>query len=212
MKLSLAWVFWRRVAAFCYGLILRPARAFANGRIRLSGRSRKMPDIMSLPELKRSFPPVLDAQVRLLLLGSLPGAVSLAHSRYYAHPQNQFWRLIGAVIGEDLHGMDYAPRLQTLLRHHIGLWDVVAQASREGSLDRRIRDHTGNDILALVQTLPHLQAIGFNGGTAAKIGLRQLGAAAAGYQILQLPSSSPAYTVAFETKRAAWSVLKECLG
>jgi hypoxanthine-DNA glycosylase len=196
MKLSLAWVFWRRVAAFCYGLILRPARAFANGRIRLSGRSRKMPDIMSLPELKRSFPPVLDAQVRLLLLGSLPGAVSLAHSRYY----------------EDLHGMDYAPRLQTLLRHHIGLWDVVAQASREGSLDRRIRDHTGNDILALVQTLPHLQAIGFNGGTAAKIGLRQLGAAAAGYQILQLPSSSPAYTVAFETKRAAWSVLKECLG
>ena len=157
--------------------------------------------------LKRSFPPVVDEQVRLLVLGSLPGERSLAQAQYYAHPQNRFWMLMGAVIGVELTALDYAQRLQQLLAHHVGLWDVVASARRSGSLDSQIRDHTGNDIAGLVQSLPQLQAIAFNGGTAARHGLKQLGALADRYSIVLLPSSSPAYTLPLERKLEAWRAL-----
>ncbi|MFP3182215.1 MAG: DNA-deoxyinosine glycosylase, partial [Paraburkholderia sp.] len=96
---------------------------------------------------KRCFPPVVDANTRVLVLGSLPGEVSLAQSQYYAHKQNRFWSLIGDVTGEDLRSLDYLTRLQTLLRHRVGLWDVVAEAQREGSLDSRIRNHASNDLM-----------------------------------------------------------------
>ena len=88
---------------------------------------------------KRSFPPVVDKNTRLLMLGSLPGEASLAAQRYYAHPRNLFWRLMGLVIGEALESLDYNARLATLLRHRVGLWDVVAEAAREGSLDAPTR-------------------------------------------------------------------------
>lgn len=157
--------------------------------------------------VKRSFPPVVDSNTRLLVLGSLPGERSLAQAQYYAHPQNRFWVLMGAVIGVDLVVLDYAQRLQQLAAHHVGLWDVVASAKRTGSLDSQIRDHTGNDVAGLVQTLPALRAIAFNGGTAALHGQRQLGALASRYAIVCLPSSSPAYTLPLEQKRAAWLAL-----
>ena len=86
-----------------------------------------------MSERKHSFPPVVDARVRLLVLGSLPGERSLAERRYYAHPQNQFWRLISPAAGRDLSSLPYAERLDALLAVHIGLWDVVASATRPGS-------------------------------------------------------------------------------
>jgi hypoxanthine-DNA glycosylase len=162
---------------------------------------------------KRCFPPVVDANTRVLILGSLPGEVSLAHGQYYANPQNKFWALVGDVIGRDLGAMDYSSRLATLLEYRIGLWDVVAQAQRAGSLDSRIRNHEGNDLCTLVDTLPMLSAIAFNGGTAAKIGLRALGARAEHYRILRLPSSSPAYAaVPYADKLAVWRELRASLG
>ncbi|MFV0625643.1 DNA-deoxyinosine glycosylase [Sphingomonas sp. ac-8] len=157
--------------------------------------------------LKRSFPPVVDADTRVLLLGSLPGERSLAERRYYAHPQNQFWRLLAPVIGVDLPALDYPARLAALQAAGIGLWDVVAQARRTGSSDAAIRDLAANDLAALVATLPRLRAIGFNGGTALRHGRAQLGEAAAGYAIVALPSSSPLHTVGVAAKQAAWSVL-----
>lgn len=160
---------------------------------------------------KRCFPPVVDAATRLLILGSLPGEASLARAQYYAHPQNRFWELAGAVIGEDLRSQDYDRRLASLLRHGVGLWDVVAQARRAGSLDSGIRDHVGNDLIALLATLPRLTAIAFNGGTAATIGLRQLGETAQRYAIFRLPSSSPAHTLALAGKLAAWQALATVL-
>ena len=153
---------------------------------------------------KRSFPPVVDADVRLLLLGSLPGERSLEAQQYYAHPQNKFWELVGAVIGEDLRAMDYEKRLATLLVHRIGLWDVIAEAERPGSLDAAIRNETHNALADLVATLPKLCAIGFNGGTAAKIGRRQLGLAQANPALIDLPSSSPAYTLPLTSKLQSW--------
>ncbi|ATQ42058.1 DNA-deoxyinosine glycosylase [Caulobacter mirabilis] len=156
---------------------------------------------------KRSFPPVVDEGVRLLVLGSLPGEASLAAGRYYAHPRNAFWRLMGTVVGEDLHGMDYEARLATLLRHRVGLWDVVGEAVRPGSLDTAIRDATPNDLAALVDSLPALRAVGFNGGTSAKKGMTLLAGRADRLRLIPLPSSSPAFTLPFTAKAEAWAVL-----
>lgn len=160
---------------------------------------------------KRCFPPVVDANTRVLILGSLPGEVSLAQSQYYAHKQNQFWRLIGEVIEQDLVTMPYDQRLQTLLAHHVGLWDVVAEAKREGSLDSNIRDHAGNDLIGLIDSLPKLKAIAFNGGTAERIGMKALALHGDRHRVLRLPSSSPAYTVAYASKRDTWLQLADWL-
>ncbi|MDF2386135.1 DNA-deoxyinosine glycosylase [Nostoc ellipsosporum NOK] len=157
---------------------------------------------------KHSFPPVVDAQVRLLVLGSLPGERSLAEQRYYAHPQNQFWRLASPAAGRDLAALDYDARLAALLDAHIGLWDVVASARRTGSTDAALRDVEGHDIAALAATLPDLRAIAFNGATAFRTGSRQLGSAAARYAIVALPSSSPLHTIGFEKKLPHWEALR----
>ncbi len=158
--------------------------------------------------LKRSFPPVVDQNVHVLVLGSLPGERSLAQQRYYAHPQNQFWKLTGAVIDRDLASLDYEERLQALLQTGIGLWDVVASAARAGSLDTNIRGHSANALSELARSLPELRAIGFNGGTSARIGTKELGEAAP-WALVPLPSSSPAYTLPFERKREAWLKLRD---
>lgn len=160
---------------------------------------------------KRSFEPVVNEDVRLLILGSLPGELSLAYSQYYANPQNRFWTLMSEVIGENLTALSYSDRLQALLRHGVGLWDVVAEAIREGSLDSRIRDHAHNDLIGLIDRLPRLEAIAFNGGTAARLGMRALKDQANRYEIIRIPSSSPAYTLSFQEKLNAWLVLRNWL-
>jgi len=165
---------------------------------------------VSAPPVQHCFPPVVRADTRLLVLGSLPGAVSLARSQYYAHPQNQFWRLIGAVIGRDLAALDYPARLAALLEARVGLWDTVASATRKGSLDADIRLHAASDLAALVATLPDLRAIAFNGGTSARIGRREL-AGLSGIDLVDLPSSSPAYTLAFAAKLETWLGLRAYL-
>lgn len=160
---------------------------------------------------KASFLPIVGTETRLLLLGSLPGEASLRAERYYAHPQNQFWRLIGAVIGrEDLHQLDYDSRLAVLECAGVGLWDVVADAVRAGSLDGAIRDHRPNDLSALIASLPSLRAIGFNGATAARIGRKLIGEFGR-IALLDLPSSSPAYTLAYAEKRKRWIRLQDFL-
>ncbi len=160
--------------------------------------------------IQHCFTPVTRADTRLLILGSLPGAMSLAAGRYYANPRNQFWRLVGALLEEPLEPLDYEARLERLLARGVGLWDTVAAARRPGSLDADIRLEAASDVAGLAATLPQLRAIGFNGGTSARIGRRQLPETNA-FALNDLPSSSPAYTLSFDEKLAAWSRLKSYL-
>ncbi|MGE5723314.1 MAG: DNA-deoxyinosine glycosylase [Sphingomonadales bacterium] len=160
--------------------------------------------------IKRSFAPVTDERTRILVLGSLPGERSLAEQRYYANPRNHFWTLLGEVIERDLVALDYPDRLQALLDARIGLWDVVESAGREGSLDANIRGHRPNRLADLAASLPGLRALGFNGGTAAKIGRGQL-PGPAGIALVALPSSSPAYTLPLAEKRLRWLQLRRWL-
>jgi hypoxanthine-DNA glycosylase len=164
-------------------------------------------DVLEQPVRKRCFDPVVDAQTRLLVLGSLPGEKSLALQEYYGNRQNKFWSLMSEVTGVDLVRLDYASRLGALVELRVGLWDVVAEAHRPGSLDSRIRDRNDNDLLALIANLPELTTIAFNGGTASKLGLKVLGPHATRYRILQLPSSSPAYTLSYAEKLRRWQAM-----
>ncbi len=162
---------------------------------------------------KASFPPVTDARTRVLICGSLPGDRSLAEQQYYAHPQNQFWRLIAAVIDRaDLPALPYEARLTALLDARIGLWDAVASATRPGSTDAAIADAQANDLPSLAAALPDLTAIAFNGATAHRLGLRALGGAASRWTILPLPSSSPLHTIGLDAKLPAWRALRPFLG
>lgn len=158
--------------------------------------------------LKRAFDPVVDAKTRLLILGSLPGDASLRASQYYAHPQNAFWRLISVATGSDIAALPYPERLEALKAGGVGLWDVVARAERSGSLDAAIRNPDFADLNRLVEGLPALRAVAFNGGTAARAGRRRLTARLDVVRI-DLPSSSPAYTRPLTEKAAAWAVLGE---
>ena len=156
---------------------------------------------MTAGERHLAFAPVADARTRVLVLGSLPGAASLAAREYYAHPQNAFWRLIGAVAGCELAALPYPDRLAALLDARIGVWDVIATAARAGSLDAAIRDPEAAD----------LRAVAFNGATAARIGRRQL-AGLAGPGLFDLPSSSPAHAgMPYAEKLRRWSVLARSL-
>ena len=152
---------------------------------------------------------MVDAQTRVLILGSLPGEMSLARAQYYGNPRNQFWRLLACVAGRDMPEA-YEARLAELRGLGVGLWDVVGSAERAGSLDGAIRKATANPLRDLAASLPHLKAVAFNGGRANQMGAPML-ASQPGLVLLPLPSSSPAYTLAFEQKLARWRMLEPFL-
>ena len=155
-----------------------------------------------LDDLLLGFPPVIDNASHTLILGSFPGEASLSAKQYYAFPQNQFWRLLSEVLNTDLAALDYRDRLQQLLAHGIGVWDVFEACVRQGSLDSAIKRGKMNDFKTLQEVYPNLKKLCFNGKAAGKFehNLMPLG-----YQTLQLPSSSPAYAqMHFETKLPYW--------
>jgi hypoxanthine-DNA glycosylase len=154
---------------------------------------------------KLGLPPIMRVDARLLVLGSLPGEASLAAASYYAHPRNQFWRLMGAVTGEPLERLSYDQRLERLMARGVALWDVIHAARRSGSLDGDMREIEARDLEGFVADLPALRAVAFNGGVAARLGRKAL--AGSDLVLLDLPSSSPAYTLPFADKARQWSAL-----
>ena len=159
--------------------------------------------------VKAGLPPIARRDARLFVLGSLPGDASLAAQRYYAHPTNQFWRLLGAAIGEELQSLEYDARLKRLAERRVGLWDVIASATRPGSLDQAIRLAEHNRIQHLLHDYPALRAIAFNGGTAASIGRRLIGEPPPQVTLIDVPSSSAANTRPLAEKAATWRQLKQ---
>lgn len=152
-------------------------------------------------ELLEGLPPILDARVETLILGSFPSPASIAARHYYAHPQNQFWRVLEAVFGEPLVASDYGAKRCALLAHRIGVWDVYRTCRREGALDSAIRAGAANDFSILRTAAPRLRRVCFNGQTSGRFerALRELG-----YETCVLPSTSPAYTLAFAEKLVRW--------
>jgi hypoxanthine-DNA glycosylase len=159
--------------------------------------------------VKFGLPLVARSDARLFILGSLPGDASLAARRYYAHPTNQFWRLLESSIQEELQPLSYEKRLERLAERRIGLWDVIASASRIGSLDQAIRESEHNQIEHLLKDFAELRGIAFNGSTAASVGRRLIGDPPPQLTLIALPSSSAANTKRFDKKAAAWAQIAQ---
>jgi TDG/mug DNA glycosylase family protein len=154
------------------------------------------------PSSLRGLSPVIDQHTAILILGSFPGEASLQAQQYYAHPRNQFWRLLSTVLTEDLLELAYPARLNRLLARRIGLWDVLDACNREGSLDSAIRNAQKNDFSVLKHRCPALVKVCFNGKTSGKFAADF---SAAGFQTLILPSSSPANAqLSFDEKLRIW--------
>lgn len=150
----------------------------------------------------RGFAPVINRDVQCLILGSFPSEASLAARQYYAHPRNQFWRLVGDLLHEPLAALPYRQRLLRVLAHQLGIWDVLHACDREGSGDASIRNQKANPFKRLHRLAPSLVAVAFNGQTAGRYAAEF---AAAGFQTSVLPSSSPAHAGrSYEQKLAVW--------
>jgi len=118
----------------------------------------------------KCFEPVARADARVLILGSLPGKVSLERGQYYAQPQNAFWRIMGELVGAS-PDLPYEDRLHALKENSIALWDVCAAGHRSGSLDSAIELSTveTNDFSKFLCAHTGIGLICFNGAKAKEI-------------------------------------------
>ena len=160
------------------------------------------------PDRLRGLPPIVSPRTRVLVLGSFPGVASLRAQQYYAHPQNQFWKILQALWPQHpLPGPEhYERRCAWLVARGLGLWDVYASCERDGSLDSAIRNAEVNDFASLKAHCPKLQLIVHNGGESfrhAKLVRASLNVEH--FPLVKLPSTSPANASwSFERKLAAW--------
>jgi len=164
-----------------------------------------------------SFAPLVDHRSTVLVLGTMPGVASLQKQQYYGHPQNAFWRIVFDLWSTPL-AADYQQRCQFLLGHHVALWDVLHACERNGSADAAIRQAIAHDFVDFLNAWPQIRQVFFNGHAAASLmyrlvlhplGLRAMDGLRAGLTACELPSTSPAHTLGYEAKLAAWHVVRE---
>ena len=171
----------------------------------------------SAKPLIRSFRPVANADARVLVLGSMPGAASLRAEQYYAHPQNVFWRIMGDLLGAPVPSpANYPERLRALTSAGVALWDVLRSCRRKGSLDSDIDEASlrPNDFARFFREHPGITHVFFNGSKAEqsfrKHVLPKLADSAGRLQFHRLPSTSPAHAgLPYAAKLAAWRAVVE---
>ena len=154
----------------------------------------------------QGLPPIENPGARALILGSMPGGMSLRLGRYYAHPQNRFWAFMEAIVGVDARA-PYDVRIDALRASGIALWDVLSECEREGSLDSAIRAEVANDFGGFLAAHPRLRLIAFNGSKAEQSFRRHAlpGLGPALPELRRLPSTSPANASQGESaKLEAW--------
>ena len=170
------------------------------------------------PTLCESLAPILGRAPRVLVLGSMPGARSLAEQRYYANPQNHFWRFMAEISGLD-PAAPYEQRIAALAGCGIALWDVLARCERSGSLDGGIVRETEvpNAIAGLLAARRTIRTVALNGGKAAQAFDKHVWPEVAEtvkrrVERLRMPSTSPANaSIPVATKRAQWLRLRDVL-
>jgi len=151
-----------------------------------------------------SFPPVANKDSSVLILGSIPGVTSLKENQYYAHPYNQFWKIIYALFNVPLEPT-YEKKMIFLLNHNIALWDVIQKCDRLGSLDSKIQSPIPNNFNSFFASHPKISVIFFNGSKA-----KETYTAFVGFNFKQilssflLPSTSPTRTMPFNEKIVYW--------
>ena len=153
-----------------------------------------------------SFPPIIDKESKILILGSIPGVKSLEIQQYYAHPQNKFWKIIFELFNEKFT-TDYDERIKILEKYHVALWDVIDNCERKGSLDSEIRNEEANKIGELLHNYPNIKAIFCNGQKSHK-NLWKILPKDFYLPIIVLPSTSPAHaSLRYEEKLKSWKMV-----
>ena len=160
-----------------------------------------------------SFPPVVSRNSKVLILGSMPGEVSLKAHQYYAYPHNAFWRIMGELCSAG-PSLPYQERLAALDNAGIALWDSLRACTRPGSLDSAIRDEEANDFASLFVSFPKITHVFFNGAKSEAVFRRYVfpTLAAPKHIFVRLPSTSPAHAgMTFDKKVERWRVVTEAL-
>lgn len=151
-----------------------------------------------------SFPAFIDSNTKILILGTMPGIASLTKQEYYANPRNHFWRIMYTLFDTLPVSDSFEEKIQLLQKNKIGLWDVLENCERKGSLDIYIKNHKENDFEMLFKQYPTIHTIVFNGKESHKYFIKKFGEIE-GITYYVMPSTSPANTMSFENKLKIWS-------
>ena len=152
----------------------------------------------------QSFPPFVNSQTKILILGTMPGIASLEKQEYYAHKRNHFWKIMYTLLDNLPISEIFEEKIQLLKANNIGLWDVLENCERKGSLDIHIKNQKENDFESLFREFPEITTIIFNGKEGHKYFLKKFGQIK-GITYCVMPSTSPANTMSFENKLKIWS-------
>ncbi len=114
-----------------------------------------------------SFKPNSRSDAEILILGTMPGVESLRQQQYYAHPRNQFWKIMGTILDFSPE-IPYKDRLKILKQNRIALWDTCHSCIRPGSMDSDIRELELNDFSWFFSKHRKIKRIICNGQSAAK--------------------------------------------
>lgn len=160
-----------------------------------------------------SFEPIIDNKCKILILGTMPGVMSLKKQQYYGYDQNAFWRIMYELFGQRPNE-DYDTKKRFLLERHIAVWDVLKACEREGSSDSDIKNPEPNDFTALYAQNPDIRHVCFNGGPAERLYNRfieKINTCGNKRNFHSLPSTSPANTVGFKRKLEDWRLILKLL-
>lgn len=153
-----------------------------------------------------SFNPIVDSKTKILILGSIPGVKSLEKVEYYGNKQNQFWKILFSIFKQENVPECYKNKVNFLLQNRIGLWDVVQNCERKGSLDIAIKNQEINDFNSFFNKYPQITTLVFNGKIAYQFFYKKYGQIK-GITYSVMPSTSPANTIPFEKKLNEWSLI-----
>ena len=142
-----------------------------------------------MQQIEHPFPPVVNEECRILILGSFPSGKSREDGFFYGHPQNRFWKMLAAICREEIPA-DIHEKRTLLLRHDIALWDVIASCEIEGSSDASVRIAVPVDI-SLITNVATIERVICNGKLAAQLYHQHL-EKLVGLPAVAMPSTSPA--------------------
>lgn len=151
-----------------------------------------------------SFSYFIDSNTEVLILGTMPGAMSLEKQEYYANPRNHFWKILYNIFDALPIPDLLEEKIEFLLSNKIGLWDVLENCERKGSLDIHIKNQKENDFEVLFKKFPAISKIIFNGKQSHAFFIKRFGQIE-GITYFVMPSTSPANTMSFENKLKIWS-------
>ncbi len=155
-----------------------------------------------------SFPPIVNSQSKILILGTMPGKDSLKFNQYYGHSRNSFWKIMFTLLDTPF-STDYTIRQALLLNNNIALWDVLKACERKSSLDADIIEEEPNDLELFLKNNPQIIHLFFNGKSAMIYFMKHIKKLTMPYALL--PSTSPAHVISLERKIKEWIIITNSL-